>query len=61
MINEGTIFPVRVKEGKVGCAYHVPCRSVPPKPEGWSNLLLPVALSGIHVGMSYHTVFQFKA
>jgi hypothetical protein len=52
VINEGTIFPVRRKEPKQGYAYHVPYRSVLPKPEQCVNLLVPVALSCTHVGMS---------
>jgi hypothetical protein len=52
VINEGTIFPVRKKEPKQGYAYHVPYRSVLPKPEQCVNLLVPVALSCTHVGMS---------
>lgn len=52
VLNEGTIFPVRRKEPKQGYAYHVPYRSVLPKPEQCVNLLVPVALSCTHVGMS---------
>ncbi|MCY2975004.1 MAG: FAD-dependent oxidoreductase [Planctomycetota bacterium] len=52
VINEGTIFPVRKKEPKQGYAYHVPYRSVLPKAEQCVNLLVPVALSCTHVGMS---------
>lgn len=52
VMNEGTIFPVRKKEPKQGYAYHVPYRSVLPKPEQCVNLLVPVALSCTHVGMS---------
>ncbi|MGI9243344.1 MAG: FAD-dependent oxidoreductase, partial [Verrucomicrobiales bacterium] len=53
VINEGTIFPVRRKEPvKQGFAYHVPYRSILPKPEQCSNLLVPVALSCTHVGIS---------
>ncbi len=52
MINEGTIFPVRKKVPKQGYAYHVPYRSILPKPEQCINLLVPVALSSTHVGMS---------
>ncbi len=51
VINEGTIFPVRVPGEKVGYAYHVPYRSVLPKPEQCTNLLVPVALSCSHVAM----------
>jgi hypothetical protein len=52
VINEGTIFPVRKKNPKQGYAYHVPYRSILPKPEECSNLLVPVALSCTHVGIS---------
>lgn len=52
VINEGTIFPVRKKQPKQGYAYHVPYRAVLPKPEQCVNLLVPVALSCTHVGMS---------
>lgn len=52
VINEGTIFPVRNEETHRGYAYHVPYRSVLPKPEQCVNLLVPVALSCTHVGMS---------
>lgn len=52
VINEGTIFPVRVKGSGVGYAYHVPYRSILPKPDQCDNLLVPVALSCTHVGMS---------
>ena len=52
VINEGTIFPVRQREPKQGYAYHVPYRSVHPRPEQCVNLLVPVALSCTHVGMS---------
>ena len=52
VINEGTIFPVRRKNPKQGYAYHVPYRSILPKPAECSNLLVPVALSCTHVGIS---------
>ncbi|MEQ8766233.1 MAG: FAD-dependent oxidoreductase [Planctomycetota bacterium] len=52
VINEGTIFPVRVPGKRTGYAYHVPYRSVLPKPEQCDNLLVPVALSCTHVGIS---------
>ncbi|WP_419193046.1 FAD-dependent oxidoreductase [Kolteria novifilia] len=52
VVNEGTIFPVRVKGTRHGYAYHVPYRSVLPKPEECTNLLVPVALSCTHVGIS---------
>ncbi len=52
VINEGTIFPVRKQNPAQGYAYHVPYRSVLPKPEQCNNLLAPVALSCTHVGIS---------
>lgn len=52
VINEGTIFPVRVKGQPFGFSYHVPYRSLLPKPNQCSNLLVPVALSCTHVGIS---------
>jgi len=52
VVNEGTIFPVRRKEPKQGYAYHVPYRAVLPKPAECVNLLVPVALSSTHVGIS---------
>ncbi len=52
VINEGTIFPVRRQNPKQGYQYHVPYRSIIPKPEQCDNLLVPVALSCTHVGIS---------
>ena len=52
VINEGTIFPVRRENPKQGYAYHVPYRSILPKPRQCDNLLVPVALSCTHVGIS---------
>jgi hypothetical protein len=52
VINEGTIFPVRKENPKQGYAYHVPYRSILPKQEQCNNLLVPVALSCTHVGIS---------
>jgi hypothetical protein len=37
---------------KQGYAYHVPYRAILPKPDECSNLLVPVALSCTHVGIS---------
>ena len=51
VVNEGTIFPVRRTE-RQGYAYHVPYRAILPKPEQCDNLLVPVAVSSSHVGMS---------
>ena len=52
VINEGTIYPVRPKGSGKGYAYHVPYRSILPKAEQCDNLLVPVALSCTHVGIS---------
>lgn len=52
VVNEGTIFPVRRTNPKQGYAYHVPYRSILPKPEQCDNLLVPIALSCTHVGIS---------
>jgi len=52
VINKGTIYPVRVPGAKLGYAYHVPYRSVLPQAAQCINLLVPVALSCTHVGIS---------
>jgi FAD dependent oxidoreductase len=52
VINEGTIFPVRVPDTGVGYAYHVPYRSVLPQAAQCNNLLVPIALSSTHVAIS---------
>ena len=52
VINEGTIFPVRRKNPKRGYAYHVPYRAILPRAEQAENLVVPVALSCTHVGIS---------
>lgn len=52
VINEGTIFPVRVPGTGVGYACHVPYRSVLPQGSQCNNLLVPIALSCTHVAMS---------
>lgn len=52
VINEGTIFPVHRGGTEQGYAYHVPYRSIVPQPEQCNNLLVPVALSCTHVGIS---------
>ena len=49
VINEGTIFPVRMKGEKHGYPYHIPYRAILPRPGQCSNLLVPVALSCTHV------------
>ncbi len=52
VVNEGTIFPVRMKGRPHGFPYHVPYRSLLPQPEQCTNLLVPVALSCTHVALS---------
>jgi hypothetical protein len=52
VVDEGTIMPVRVPGRKHGYAYHIPYRAITPKATECANLLVPVALSCTHVGMS---------
>jgi hypothetical protein len=52
VVNEGTIFPVRYKSTRHAYAYHVPYRSILPNPVQCDNLLVPIALSCTHVGIS---------
>ena len=52
VIHEGTIYPVKPTGHGRGYAYHVPYRSILPKPEQCKNLLVPVALSSTHVAIS---------
>ncbi|WP_406696267.1 FAD-dependent oxidoreductase [Singulisphaera sp. Ch08] len=52
VINEGTIYPVRLETVKRGPAYQVPYRAITPKPDECTNLLVPVALSASHVAYS---------
>lgn len=52
VINEGTIFPVRMAGRPHGYPYQVPYRSLTPKAEECVNLLVPVALSATHVAYS---------
>ncbi|MEE2886632.1 MAG: FAD-dependent oxidoreductase [Planctomycetota bacterium] len=52
VVNEGTIFPVRMKGRGHGYPYHVPYRAILPRPDECDNLLVPVALSCTHVGIS---------
>ncbi len=50
--DEGTIFPVRMPGRRHGYAYHIPYGSIVPKPDECDNLLVPVAMSCSHVGIS---------
>ena len=52
VVNEGTIFPVRMKGRRNGYPYHVPYRAILPQPDQCRNLLVPVALSCTHVAIS---------
>jgi FAD dependent oxidoreductase len=52
VINEGTIIPVLEKGRKHGPAFHIPYRSITPAASECDNLLVPVALSCTHVGIS---------
>lgn len=52
VINEGTIFPVRMQGRGHGYPYQVPYQAILPKPNECSNLLVPVALSCTHVALS---------
>jgi hypothetical protein len=52
VINEGTIFPVRMPGRRHGYAYHVPYRAITPSASECTNLLVPVALSATHVAYS---------
>lgn len=52
VVDEGTIFPVRLPGLGHGPAYHVPYRSILPQPNECSNLLVPIALSSTHVAFS---------
>ncbi len=52
VINEGTIFPVRMPGRRHGYAYHIPYRALTPSATECSNLLVPVALSATHVAYS---------
>ncbi len=52
VINEGTIMPVRMAGRRHGYAYHIPYRAITPKAAECENLLVPVALSCTHVGIS---------
>ncbi len=50
--DEGTILPVRMQGRRHGYPYHIPYRSILPLPSECENLLVPVALSCTHVGIS---------
>jgi len=52
VVNEGTIMPVRMAGRRHGYAYHIPYRSILPQASECENLLVPVALSCTHVGIS---------
>lgn len=48
-VNEGTIFPARLKERKIGQPHQLPYRCLLPQAEECDNLLVPVCLSATHV------------
>ena len=52
VINEGTIMPARMAGRNHGYPYHIPYRAITPKAAECDNLLVPVALSCTHVGIS---------
>lgn len=52
VVNEGTIMPVRMEGRKHGYPYHIPYRAILPKADECDNLLVPIALSCTHVGIS---------
>jgi hypothetical protein len=52
VLNEGTIFPVRMPGRPHGYAYQIPYRAITPSASECSNLLVPVALSATHVAYS---------
>lgn len=51
-INEGTIFPVHIEGRYIGQPHQIPYRSITPKADECSNLLVPVAVSSSHVAFS---------
>ncbi len=52
VVNEGTIFPKRIRGTRGGPAYQVPYRAITPKPGECVNLLVPTALAATHVAYS---------
>lgn len=52
VVNEGTIFPMRMPRRPHGYPYHVPYQSIVPRADQCTNLLVPVALSATHVAYS---------
>jgi hypothetical protein len=52
VVNEGTIMPVRMPSRGHGYPYQIPYRAITPKLAECRNLLVPVALSCTHVGIS---------
>ncbi|MBN8418401.1 MAG: FAD-dependent oxidoreductase [Verrucomicrobia bacterium] len=52
VLDEGTIMPVRMDGRRHGYPYHIPYRAITPKADECDNLLVPVALSCTHVGIS---------
>lgn len=52
VINEGTIYPVRMPRRPHGYPYQIPYRAIVPRAEDCENLLVPVALSCTHVALS---------
>ncbi|MDB6004963.1 MAG: xly 2, partial [Prosthecobacter sp.] len=52
VMDEGTIMPVRMAGRRHGYPYHIPYRAITPKAAECDNLLVPVALSCTHVGIS---------